>query len=135
MKILRLDHLVLTVEDLDTTVRFYEAVLGLEARAFDAGRTALHFGDQKINLHEVGKLIEPRAAQATVGSADLCFVTDTPIAAVLERLADEGVTVEKGPVAQTGAEGPMTSVYFRDPSGNLIEVANYDETPPREPAQ
>lgn len=133
MNILRLDHLVLTVEDLDATVRFYEDVLDMEARAFDAGRTALHFGDQKINLHVVGKLLEPRAAQATVGSADLCFITDTPVAEVLKRLADEGVAVEKGPTAQTGALGPMTSVYFRDPSGNLIEVANYDETPPREP--
>jgi catechol 2,3-dioxygenase-like lactoylglutathione lyase family enzyme len=92
---------------------------------FGEGRPALHFGQHKINLHEVGREVKPNAARATAGSADLCFIATAPIDDVTAHLASCGVAVEHGPVAQTGALGAMRSVYFRDPDGNLIEVANY----------
>ncbi|HEY7199124.1 MAG TPA: VOC family protein [Candidatus Dormibacteraeota bacterium] len=125
MRVSRLDHLVLTVADLEATVDFYTRVLGMAVRAFDGGRLALRFGDQKINLHEAGHELDPRARLATPGSADLCFVVEDPIDSWLEHLAEVGVPVVAGPVPQTGALGPMTSVYFRDPDGNLVEIASY----------
>lgn len=126
MRIERLDHLVLTVADIEAACRFYETVLGMERRSFGQGRTALHFGRQKINLHLLGSEVKPNAARATAGSADLCFITYMPIAEVAAHLDACGVAIEHGPVAQTGALGSMRSVYFRDPDGNLIEVAIYD---------
>jgi catechol 2,3-dioxygenase-like lactoylglutathione lyase family enzyme len=125
MKITRLDHLVLTVRNLDATCQFYTDVLGMEVVTFGNGRKALHFGQQKINLHEVGKEFEPKAKVPTPGSADLCFITRTPLVNVLEKLNQMGVTIEEGPVDRTGALGKITSVYFRDPDHNLIEVSNY----------
>ena len=119
----RLDHLVLTVRDIEATCAFYERVLGMRRETFGAGRVALHFGRQKINLHPAGREFEPKAASPTPGSADLCFLTETPIAEVMAHLEACGVAIEEGPVARTGAEGPITSVYLRDPDGNLIEVA------------
>lgn len=127
MKIERLDHLVLTVRSIKTSVAFYERVMGMEAVTFGADRVALAFGRQKINLHEVGKEFEPKAFRPTPGSADLCFITETPLPAVLEHLASCGVEVVEGPVARTGALGPITSVYFRDPDENLIEVSQYPQ--------
>ena len=121
----RLDHLVLTVRDLEATCAFYETVLGMRRESFGQGRTALHFGRQKINLHQAGREFEPKALNPTPGSADLCFLAATPIAEVIAHLRARGVAVEEGPVARTGAEGPITSVYFRDPDGNLIELSNY----------
>jgi catechol 2,3-dioxygenase-like lactoylglutathione lyase family enzyme len=126
MEIDRLDHLVLTVADIEETCRFYEAALGMTRVTFGEGRTALHFGQQKINLHAVGSAIEPRAATPTAGSGDLCFITATPIGEVEAHLASCGVAIEHGPVDQTGALGAMRSVYFRDPDRNLIEVAVYE---------
>lgn len=123
MRIEALDHLVLTVRDLPRTVAFYEQVMGMEARQFGDGRTALHFGRQKINLHDAAALIAPHAAVPTPGSADLCFLTDKPIAAVVCDLMDHDVAILEGPVPRTGAAGPILSVYFRDPDGNLIEVS------------
>ena len=125
MKIERLDHLVLTVRSIPESVAFYERVMGMQAVTFGAGRTALAFGRQKINLHEAGKEFEPKAGRPTPGSADLCFITETFLAEVLDHLAVCGVPVVEGPVARTGALGPITSVYFRDPDGNLIEVSAY----------
>jgi catechol 2,3-dioxygenase-like lactoylglutathione lyase family enzyme len=125
MKIERLDHLVLTVADITRTCEFYENVLGMQTVTFGAGRKALSFGQQKINLHQAGKEIEPKAVRPTPGSADLCFIASTPVAAVIEHLKKEGVAIEEGPVPRTGATGPIQSVYFRDPDGNLIEVSNY----------
>jgi catechol 2,3-dioxygenase-like lactoylglutathione lyase family enzyme len=119
----RLDHLVLTVADLDATLRFYCQGLGMRLEAFGAGRKALHFGAQKINLHVLGKEFEPKAAHPSPGSADLCFLTDQPLAGIADRLAALGHLVIEGPVARTGATGPITSVYVRDPDGNLIEIA------------
>lgn len=118
-----LDHLVLTVRDLDASIAFYTRVLGMEEVVFGGGRRALAFGSQKLNLHPTGAEIAPHAAQPTPGSADLCFLTSAAPDAVLRRLAECGVPVELGPVQRTGARGPIVSVYFRDPDGNLIEVS------------
>jgi catechol 2,3-dioxygenase-like lactoylglutathione lyase family enzyme len=125
MKIDRLDHLVLTVADLGKTCEFYEKVLGMETVTFGAGRKALSFGRQKINLHQAGKEFEPKAVKPTPGSGDLCFIASAPLAEVIKHLKGEGIAIEEGPVPRTGATGPMESVYFRDPDGNLIEVSNY----------
>ncbi|MFQ5958080.1 MAG: VOC family protein [Alphaproteobacteria bacterium] len=125
MKIARIDHIVLTVRDIDATVAFYTRALGMEARTFAGGRTALHFGRHKINLHPHPSPIEPKAAQPTPGSADLCFVADDPLCRVIEHLEAFGVAIEEGPKTTSGAQGPMTSVYFRDPDGNLIEISAY----------
>ena len=122
-----LDHLVLTVADMDRTIGFYTDVLGMAHAPFTAGdgsvRHALGFGDQKINLHQAGAEFEPKARVATPGSADLCFLTDGAMADWLEHLSEKGVVVEQGPVPRTGATGPILSVYMRDPDGNLIEVS------------
>ncbi len=123
----RIDHLVLTVRDIAATVDFYSRVLGMAAKTFGDGRTALHFGRHKINLHQAGAEFEPKAAMPTPGSADLCLITALPPDAVVACLAREGVAVEAGPIARTGATGPIMSVYFRDPDGNLIEVASYPD--------
>lgn len=125
MRIDRLDHLVLTVADIDRTVDFYSRVLGMDAVSFRRGRRALTFGTSKINLHQVGHEFEPKAADPTPGSADLCLISVDPLDAVLTHLAECGVSIEEGPVQRTGATGPIRSVYFRDPDGNLIEISNY----------
>jgi len=127
MHIRYLDHLVLTVKSIKQTCRFYETVLGMEAQTFGAGRVALKFGAQKINLHEVGKEFDPKARHATPGSADLCFIVDD-LTAAEHSVRQAGVEILAGPVARTGASGPITSIYFRDPDGNLIEVSTSDET-------
>jgi catechol 2,3-dioxygenase-like lactoylglutathione lyase family enzyme len=121
----RLDHLVLTVADIDATVDFYTRVLGMRAETFGAGRRALRFGRQKINLHQAGREFEPKAARPTPGSADLCFISDVPLDEVQRHLAACGVAVEEGPVDRTGAIGPIRSVYLRDPDDNLIEISTY----------
>jgi catechol 2,3-dioxygenase-like lactoylglutathione lyase family enzyme len=123
LRLERLDHFVLTVADIDATVAFYERVMGMRAITFGEGRRALRFGEQKINLHQVGREFEPRALRPTPGSADLCFLTKQPVDALLRELAALEVAVEVGPVTRSGALGPIRSVYFRDPDGNLIEVA------------
>jgi len=125
MRIDRLDHLVLTVADLDATVGFYTRVLGMEPVTFGDGRRALTFGTSKINLHQAGHEFEPKAEHAVSGSADLCLIAATPIDEVIKELTDHGVPIEEGPVERTGATGPILSVYFRDPDRNLIEVSNY----------
>jgi catechol 2,3-dioxygenase-like lactoylglutathione lyase family enzyme len=119
-----LDHLVLTVRDLDTTTDFYQRALGMTRETFGAGRVALHFGRQKINLHPAGGEFDPKAAHPTPGSADLCFITKTPIEEVQAHLEACGIPIEEGPVARSGAQGPIVSLYLRDPDGNLIEVSN-----------
>lgn len=128
MKISGLDHLVLTVADPDATCDFYSRVLGMQVVNFTSGgleRRALAFGDQKINLHQAGAEIEPKAAHPQPGSADLCLITETPMEQAIEHLQASGVIIEAGPVRRTGARGPIQSVYFRDPDGNLIEVSRY----------
>jgi catechol 2,3-dioxygenase-like lactoylglutathione lyase family enzyme len=126
MKIESLDHLVLTVKSIRDTCDFYTRVLGMEVIRFGENRTALRFGKQKINLHEQGKELTHVANKPMPGSADLCFVTKTPVLEVLDHLVNSGVPVEFGPVPRDGAQGAMKSVYFRDPDLNLIEVSRYD---------
>ncbi|HET7268616.1 MAG TPA: VOC family protein [Oleiagrimonas sp.] len=125
MQIDRLDHLVLTVRDIDASVAFYTRVLGMRAITFGDHRRALAFGRQKINLHPADAPLKPHAQHPTRGSADLCLITSTPIANVITELQQAGVVIEQGPVPRTGALGAITSVYFRDPDGNLIEVSRY----------
>lgn len=119
-----LDHLVLTVRDIDASIQFYAGVLGMREETFGDGRLALHFGDQKLNVYVAGAEGSPRAAAATPGSADLCLLTRTPVEGVLRVLDAHGVEVEAGPVERTGATGQLLSVYVRDPDGNLVEIAN-----------
>jgi len=122
----RIDHIVLTVHDIDRTLDFYARVLGMEKITFAGGRRDLAFGGQKLNLHQAGREFEPRALAPTPGAIDLCFIAASPLAEVIEALKAAGVVIIEGPVAKTGALGAMQSVYFRDPDGNLIEVSNYD---------
>jgi catechol 2,3-dioxygenase-like lactoylglutathione lyase family enzyme len=126
MKVRSLDHLVLTVASIEATCAFYTRALGMDVEIFAEERYALRFGDQKINLHQAGNEFEPKADRATPGSGDLCFLTDTPVEQLVTHLASLGIEITQGPVPRTGATGPLTSVYFRDPDGNLIEVANAD---------
>ena len=125
MRIDRIDHLVLTVEDLDRTIAFYVDVLGMTEATFGSGRKSLLFGSSKINLHQRGREFEPKAATPTPGSADVCLIVDDSLEWVVSELAAIGIAVEEGPVPRTGARGPITSVYIRDPDGNLIELSNY----------
>ncbi|MGB8809018.1 MAG: VOC family protein [Acinetobacter calcoaceticus] len=124
MKISHLDHLVLTVTDIENTCNFYQTVLGFEVITFKGDRKALKFGHQKINLHQLGKEFEPKALQPTPGSADLCFISDTPISEVVGHLNQLNIQIEEGPVERTGAMHPILSVYIRDPDQNLIEISN-----------
>lgn len=120
----RLDHLVLTVRNIEASCDFYEKVLGMARRSFGEGRIALHFGQQKINLHPYPSPVDLVASTAEPGTADLCFITDTPIAEVAAHWRCCGVAIIGGPVERTGAQGALNSLYCRDPDGNLIEVAN-----------
>ena len=127
MRVERLDHLVLTVADIDASCAFYQRVLGLQVVTFGQGRKALAFGQQKINLHRHGAEFEPKALRPTPGSADLCLLVSTPLAEVMAHLQRCAVAIEEGPVARTGATGALLSVYIRDPDRNLIELANLQE--------
>lgn len=124
MKISHLDHLVLTVSDIDKSVEFYTRVLGFELMIFNE-RKALKFGNQKINLHQKGKEFEPKAEHPTTGSADLCFIAETKLDDILSELKQKNIEITEGIVERTGAEGKIKSIYFRDPDFNLIEVSNY----------
>ena len=126
MEIDRLDHLVLTVKSIDATCAFYSRVLGMSVVTFGGGRKALVFGRQKINLHEAGREFEPKAARPTPGSGDLCLISAVPLPEVIAHLAHCEVPILEGPVARTGALGPIRSVYFRDPDENLVEISTYD---------
>ena len=125
MQIDRLDHLVLTVKNIDATCEFYSRILGMPVVTFGNNRKALTLGSQKINLHELGNEFEPKAHRPTPGSADLCFITTTPIDSVIAHLQTNQVTIEQGPVQRTGATGKIVSVYVRDPDLNLIEISNH----------
>ncbi len=120
----RLDHLVLTVRDIDRTCEFYSRVLGMAVITFGKGRKALQFGNQKINLHQTDDEFDPKAKYPTHGSADICFLTQTPLDEVIAHLARQKTGILAGPVQRTGATGAIESVYVRDPDDNLIEVSN-----------
>jgi len=124
IRIDRIDHFVLTVADIAATCAFYETALGMAVVEFGAGRKALAFGGQKINLHQTGREFEPKARHPTGGSADFCLTTTLPLDEVIAHLGRCGITIEDGPVARTGARGPLASVYIRDPDGNLVEISN-----------
>ena len=119
-----LDHLVLTVKDIDMTCNFYADVLGIEITTFAGNRKALKFGSQKINLHQAGHEFEPKAASPTPGSADLCFISNQPLEKFITHLHDQKVDIEAGPIQRTGATQTILSVYIRDPDGNLLEISN-----------
>ncbi|NWR08140.1 GLOD5 protein, partial [Paradoxornis webbianus] len=121
----RLDHLVLTVKSIEDTVAFYSKVLGMEVVTFKGNRKALRFGHQKFNLHQAGQEFEPKARRPVPGSADFCLITAAPLEKLQEHLEACGVPIEEGPVVRTGALGPITSIYFRDPDENLVEVSTY----------
>lgn len=125
MRIDRLDHLVLTVNDIEATVDFYSRILGMEAITFGDGRRALTFGKSKINLHKVRQELEPKAADPRPGGADICLIADGTLDAVVDELEGNGVRIEEGPVTRTGALGPIRSVYVRDPDRNLVEISTY----------
>ena len=119
----RLDHLVLTTRHREFCIDLYTRVLGMRLETFGEGRVAFRFGDQKINLHELGRELEPKADRPTSGGLDLCFMADVPLATVIRGLEAAGVPIELGPVPRTGATGPIQSIYVRDPDGNLVEIA------------
>ncbi len=125
LTMVRIDHLVLTVKDIQATCDFYTRVLGMKVVTFGKDRKALAFGKQKINLHEQGREFEPKATHPTPGAIDLCLITEQPLPEVIDHLRSCRVTILEGPMERTGATGPITSMYFRDPDGNLIEVSNY----------
>jgi len=120
-----IDHFVLTVRSVEATCAFYERVLGLRRLDEPNRPTTLLFGSQKINLHEVDRTFEPKAKAPTPGSGDFCLVAARPLAEICASLAANDVVIEVGPVDRIGARGPMLSVYFRDPDGNLVEVSEY----------
>lgn len=121
-----IDHLVITVEDVETTCAFYER-LGAEVETFGDDRRALRFGEQKINVHPRENDIDLVADEPTVGGGDFCLLTETPIEDVEKRLRELGIEILEGPVSRTGAVGRLTSVYLRDPDENLVEIARYDD--------
>lgn len=124
MNIDRLDHIVLTVADIDRTCQFYQRALGFRIVTFGGNRKALVFGRQKINLHETGHEFEPKALKPTAGSGDLCFIATTRLETVIDELRAKGIAIEDGPVERTGALGMIRSVYIRDPDQNLLEISN-----------
>jgi len=125
LKVASIDHLVLTVRDMSKTIEFYQRVLGMRHVVFEGKFNALQFGTQKINLHPFRAEYLPHADIPAPGTGDMCLVCDAEIEDVVRDLAALGVEIELGPVEQTGARGPMSSVYIRDPDKNLIEVACY----------
>ena len=118
-----LDHIVLTTRDKDACIRFYTEVLGMRLESFSENRLALHFGSQKINLHLWGREFSPRAHVAAPGTLDLCFIASLPLEKVIEKLKEKSIPVLEGPVMKTGAQGPIRSVYVRDPDLNLVEIS------------
>lgn len=124
MKIQSLDHLVLTVKDLNISIEFYCNLLGMKHIQFGDDRHALSFGNQKINLHQSDNILKPSAQSPTSGSADLCFIVDTPIEKIVAELNETEIEIIEGPVERTGATGEILSVYIRDPDLNLLELSN-----------
>ena len=120
-----IDHFVITVADQEATLNFYENALGFTRELAPGRPAALKFGSQKINVHQIDRAFEPKAKRPTPGSADFCFVADRPLEEIIRRVEQSGATIEVGPVRRSGARGEMTSIYFRDPDGNLVEVGDY----------
>ncbi len=125
MRVKAIDHIVLTVKNIETTSLFYEKILGMVKKEFGENRVALHFGSQKINLHKVNKLIDPNVLHATPGSTDICLITDMSIDKIVDHLKSNSINIIEGPSQRTGAMGHIHSVYFYDPDENLIEISTY----------
>lgn len=123
MKVKELDHLVLTANDIDKTIKFYTTVFGMELVSFEDGRKSLRFSKQKINLHKAGQEISPHAKHPLPGSADLCFISDTSMEQIIEHLNSCEISILEGPVKRTGATGLLLSIYIQDPDGNLLEIS------------
>ena len=128
MKITNIDHIVLTVSNIETTTKFYSEILGMSVVKFGDNRTALTFGNQKINLHQKGEEIDPKAENPICGSADLCLIAETSIETVLNELKSKNIEIIDGIVDRAGAVGVIKSIYFRDPDNNLIEISNYEQS-------
>lgn len=124
MNVLSIDHVVLTVASIDKTCAFYCGVLGMERETFGAGRTALKFGRQKFNLHQADNTLSPKADTPTPGSADFCLIVDD-LQAAIRAVENAGIPYFEGPSPRTGAMGPITSIYVRDPDQNLVELSVY----------
>ena len=124
MQLDAIDHVVLTVRDIPASIAFYTRALGMREVSFGDNRKALAFGQCKLNLHQAGREFEPKAAHPLPGAIDLCLLTRTPMDAIIQHLTAQQVAIEEGPIQRTGAQGPLLSVYVRDPDGNLIEVSN-----------
>jgi catechol 2,3-dioxygenase-like lactoylglutathione lyase family enzyme len=122
-----IDHIVLTTRDREDCIRFYTEILGMKLESFGENRLALKFGSQKINLHEWGKEFTPRAHVAAPGTLDLCFIAAVSLDQVMHRLKQANIPILEGPVAKTGAMGPIRSVYVRDPDLNLVEISVYNK--------
>lgn len=125
MNVDRIDHIVLTVSNVELTCEFYSRILGMQVVTFGNNRKALQFGQQKINLHQLGQEFEPKALKPTSGSADLCLITKIPLSQVINHISSCGVDIINGPMKRTGALGSVESIYIRDPDGNLLEISNY----------
>ena len=122
----RIDHVVMVCHDITETASWYQRVLGMEREEYGGNnRTALRFGAQKINLHEVGHEVLPHAMLAKPGTLDLCFVIAVGPEDAIAQLHACGISIERGPVSRIGALGDIMSVYCRDPNGNLVELASY----------
>ena len=125
VRVVSLDHLVITVQDIPQAIKFYVEILGMTEVTFGDNRKALSYGQQKINLHKFGEEFEPKAAAALPGSADLCFIIDGELEEFIEHLNDNNIEILQGPISRTGALGVLNSVYVRDPDQNLIELSSY----------
>lgn len=125
LKITSIDHIVLTVKDINKSLYFYETILGLKKEIFNQNRIALTFGNQKLNLHEYKHEIKPHSLIPTPGSIDLCFLTESTINESIKHIQSKGINILEGPVQRTGANGPITSFYINDPDGNLVEIGQY----------
>jgi len=126
MKIKSIDHIVLTVNNIDETIAFYTDILGMELSTFGNNRIALLFGNQKINLHQKGKEFEPKAKEPTTGASDLCFIIEDKVEDCLQKLKQKNIPIVEDIVYRTGAKGEIKSIYINDPDGNLIELSNYE---------
>jgi len=125
VRVVSLDHLVITVQDIPQAIKFYVEILGMTEVTFGDNRKALSYGQQKINLHKFGEEFEPKAAAPLPGSADLCFIIDGELEEFIEHLNDNNIEILQGPISRTGALGALNSVYVRDPDQNLIELSSY----------
>ena len=130
MKLEKIDHVVITVKNLNKTIDFYTNVLGMKLENFSSSfnnnqiRYAVIFGSQKINIHEEKKPIKPNALNPSSGSMDICFISKNKINDWVHHLVKKGINIEIGPEKKTGALGPILSIYIRDPDFNLIEISN-----------